>query len=105
MAARSKRAESEARQPDSVGPATDRNRALAALAAKGEVLDAARDNPLPGPPKLTGVEHDLGGDVRGVLVAPSMVLPVEGGRLFVYRGEVVKADAGFFESRSGFVRL
>ena len=40
MAARSKRAEGDAREPDSVGPATARNAALAALAAKGAVVDA-----------------------------------------------------------------
>ena len=39
MAARSKRAEGDAREPDSVGPATARNAALAALAAKGTVVD------------------------------------------------------------------
>lgn len=105
MATRSKRSEGD-REPDSVGPADDRNAALAALAAKGAVVDAAKNNPKPKLPRLTGVEHDLGGSVRAVVVAPSVVLPWEDRRLFLYRGEVVKAEAKFVDDRpSSLVRL
>ena len=93
------------REPESAGPATDRNKALAALANKGTVLDAARENPAPSLPALTGVEHDLGGDVRAVLTAPSHVQPYEGRRVFIYRGEVVKAPAELVDGHPGLVRL
>ena len=104
MAARSKRVEGDAREPDSVGPATARNAALAALAAKGAVVDAPA--PVVPLPRLTGVEHDLGGDVRAVVVAPSLVLRRDDRSLFLYRGEVVNATAGFVDERPGsLVRL
>ena len=104
MAARSKRAEGDSREPDSAGPATARNAALAALAAKGTVVDAP--DPVVSLPRLTGVEHDLGGDVRAVVVAPSLVLRRDDRSLFLYRGEVVNATAEFVDERPGsLVRL
>ena len=102
MAARRKTTE---REPDSVGPADARNKALAALASKGVVQDLARENPVLGLPALTGVEHDLGGDVRAVLTAPSHVQPYQGRRVFIYRGEVVKAPAELVDGHPGLVRL
>lgn len=106
MPAGTKRAERGAREPDSAGPATARNLALAALAEKGTVVDAALDNQVPALPTLTGVEHDLGGTVRAVMVAPSLVLRRDDRSLFLYRGEVVNATAGFVDERPGsLVRL
>ena len=55
---------------------------------------------------MTGVEHDLGGDVRAVVVAPSLVLRRDDRSLFLYRGEVVNATAEFVDERPGsLVRL
>jgi len=92
------------REPDSSPAGTDRNAALAALAGKGEAVDAP-DPVRPATPPLTGVVHDFGGDVSAVLTSPSHVFRVGGRTRFVYRGEVVKAEAGFVDSRPFLVRL
>ena len=102
MAARRK---AEDREPDSVGPATDRNRALAALADKGVVKDE-ESKPVTRPlPALSGMEHDLGGDVRAVSTYPSYVVYQGDRTRIIYRGDVVLADQEWVEARDGFVKL
>ena len=50
---------------------------------------------------MTGRSYDLGGDTRGVLLDPWLVVD---GRT-VFRGDVVSASAGWFEDRPMFAVL
>lgn len=85
-------------------PGSARNAALAALASKGAYQDAAavtEPEARLGVPALTGRVYDLGGDVQGVLLDPWAVV----GERTVFRGDVVKAPAVWFEDRPGFTVL
>lgn len=85
-------------------PGSARNAALAALASRGTYEDlaaATAPGATVGVPALTGRSYDLGGDTRGVLLDPWLVVD---GRT-VFRGDVVSAPAGWFEERPMFAVL
>ena len=102
-AVKSKRAAPET-TPMAQKPETARNAALAALASRGTYEDlAAATTPdaQARVPALTGRSYDLGGDTRGVLLDPWLVVDDR----TVFRGDVVSAPAGWFEERPMFAVL
>lgn len=95
-----RRNSSQKREPNTQKVGTERNLVAQINGAKKAWVEAGDASPKP-TPVLTGVTHDLGGNVDAVVKPPWVSIDGK----TVYRGDVVKVTAEVADNNPSLIRL